>query len=58
MHRLSVTVFSIVSPTLAGVGAVVALVAGATSLAGILTSAALGACFAVPVSLLIAKALS
>ena len=58
MHRLTATVFSIVSPTLAGVGAVVALVAGATSLAGILISAALGACIAVPVSLLIAKALS
>ena len=57
MHRLSVTVFSLVSPTLAGVGAVVALVSGITSLAGILIAAGLGTIIAVPVSLLIAKAL-
>ena len=57
MHRLSVTVFSLVSPTLAGVGAVVALVSGITSLAGLLVAAALGACIALPVSVLIAKAL-
>lgn len=58
MHRLSVTVFSLVSPTLAGVGAVVALVAGITSLAGILIAAVVGACIAVPVSVLIARALN
>ena len=57
MHRLSVTVFSLVSPTLAGVGAVVALVSGITSLAGILIAAGLGTIIAVPVSLLIANAL-
>ncbi len=57
MHRLSVTVFSLVSPTLAGVGAVVALVSGITSLAGILIAAGLGTIIAVPVSVLIAKAL-
>lgn len=57
MHRLSVTVFSLVSPTLAGVGAVVALVSGITSLAGLLIAAALGVCIALPVSVLIAKAL-
>ena len=57
MHRLSVTVFSLVSPTLAGVGAVVALGSGITSLAGLLVAAALGACIALPVSVLIAKAL-
>ena len=58
MHRLSITVYSIVSPTLAGVGAVVALVAGITSLAGILVAAVFGACVALPINLLIAKALS
>jgi len=58
MHRLSVTVFFLVSPTLAGVSSVAALVAGVTSLVGLVSAAALGVCVAIPVSLLIAKALS
>jgi hypothetical protein len=58
MHRLCVVVFSLVAPTLCGVGAVVALVAGGTGVWTLLGSALLGGLVAVPVSYGVSRALS
>jgi len=57
MHRLSIVVFSIICPTLMGVGAVVALVAGAGAVWPILGAAFAGAACAVPLSFVVARAL-
>jgi len=58
MHRLAIVIFSLVFPTLMGVGVVIALVSGVTTLWPLLGAAALGAIAAIPVSLGVAKALS
>ena len=55
--RLALTVWSIIAPTLAGVGVVVALVAGYTALAPLALAGVAGAVIALPVSLGGAKAL-
>lgn len=57
MHRLSVVLFSLIAPTLAGTGAVVALVAGGTTMPPILGAAAIGVFVACPISLWLGKRL-
>ncbi|MDD9718479.1 CTP synthetase [Dinoroseobacter sp. PD6] len=58
MHRLPLTVFSLIAPTLAGVGVVIGLVGGLTSGMGLVLSAGAGAVVALPVSWAVARALS
>jgi drug/metabolite transporter (DMT)-like permease len=58
MLRLTSVLFSIVAPTLGGIGVIVALTTGNDTLQPILIGAALGAALAVPVSWVIAKKLS
>jgi len=55
MHRLALTLFSMIFPTLAGVGAVGALVAGFTTKWPILAAAGVGFMISIPVSMFIAK---
>lgn len=55
MFRLASVLFSIIAPTLAGIGVVVALASGNDTLQPILTGAAIGAVLAVPVTWGVAK---
>ena len=55
MNRLALTLISMILPTLAGVGAVAALVAGFTSTGPILGAAGAGGVLSIPLSLFIAK---
>ena len=57
MHRLSVTIFSLLAPTLASVGVVIALVAGVAALWPLLAAAGVGAAAAIPASLVLARIL-
>jgi len=58
MKRLALTLFWMIAPTLAGVGAVVALVSGFTTLVPLLISAAVGFVLSIPASLFLARKLS
>ena len=58
MTRLMMTLFSMISTTLMGVGIVIALTIGQDTLQPILIAAAIGFVLAVPVSWLIAKQLA
>ncbi|WP_138469757.1 hypothetical protein [Poseidonocella sp. HB161398] len=57
MLRLAALLYSLIGPTLAGTGTVIALVAGISSLAGLLLAAGAGALLALPVSWGVAKRL-
>ncbi|MEL6508635.1 MAG: hypothetical protein AAFQ47_07555 [Pseudomonadota bacterium] len=57
MFRLAMTLYSIVAPSLAGVGVIIVLVAGYGTLMPILVSAAIGALLGIPVAYLVAKAI-
>ena len=57
MFRLAMTLYSIVAPSLAGVGVIIVLVAGYGTLMPILVSAAIGALLGIPVADLVAKAI-
>jgi len=58
MTRLMLTLFSMISTTLMGVGVVIALTTGNDTLNPILISAAIGFVLAVPVSWWVAKQLA
>jgi len=58
MSHLTLTTLSLIAPTLAGVGLVIALVSGVTSLAELLAAAGAGIVLAIPASWAIARALS
>lgn len=58
MHRLPLTIFSLIAPTLAGVGVVIALVSGMTTLSSLAASAGAGVLLAGPVSWYVARALN
>lgn len=58
MFRLTSVMFSIIAPTLAGIGVIVALTTGNDTLQPILITAAIGTVLAMPVSWIIAKKLS
>ena len=58
MPRLMMTLFSMVSTTLMGVGVIVALTTGFVTLKPILVAAAIGFVLALPVSWLIARKLA
>lgn len=55
MFRLASVLFSIVAPTLAGIGVVAALASGNDTLQPILIGAAAGAVLALPVTWVVAK---
>lgn len=57
MHRVPLTVFSLIAPTLAGVGVVIALLCGMTALLSLIASAGLGVLLAGPLSCYVARAL-
>lgn len=57
MHRLSVTIYLLLAPTLAGVFVVVALVIGYDSLSALLIAAGAGALIAVVASWALARLL-
>ncbi len=58
MPRLMMTLFSMVSTTLMGVGVIIALTTGFVTLKPILVAAAIGFVLALPVSWLIARKLA
>ena len=58
MPRLMMTLFSMVSTTLMGVGVIIALTTGFVTLTPILVAAAIGFVLALPVSWLIARKLA
>ncbi len=58
MTRLMMILFSMVSPSLMGLGVLMALTTGNDSLNPILTGAAIGFVLAIPVSWIIAKKIS
>lgn len=58
MFRLMMTLFSMISTTLMGVGIVIALTMGHDTLTPILIAAALGFVVALPVSWLVARQLA
>jgi predicted PurR-regulated permease PerM len=58
MFRLASVLFSIITPTLAGIGVVVALASGNDTLLPILIGAAAGTLLAFPVTWLVAKKIS
>ncbi len=57
MIRLALTLYTMAAPTLAGVGVVIALVAGYGTLVPLVVSAAIGFVFAFPAAYLVAKQL-
>jgi len=57
MLRLAFTLYSLIATTLAGTGVVAALASGQDTLWPILIAAAAGAIIAVPVAILVARAL-
>lgn len=57
MIRLAITLYSIISTTLAGTGIVAVLAAGYGTLIPILAAAAVGFVVAIPVSYFVAKAI-
>lgn len=58
MTRLMMTLFSMISTTLMGVGVVVALTTGYGTLQPIMIAAAIGFILAIPVSYLVARQLA
>ena len=58
MLRIALFFYSLIASTLAGVGAVAALVAGYTSMFAILAAAAFGALIAVPIAWLVGRHLA
>jgi hypothetical protein len=58
MFRLASVLFSIIAPTLAGIGVVVALASGNDTLQPILIGAAVGTILAIPATWLVAKKIS
>lgn len=57
MHRLPVTVFSLIAPTTAGAGVVIGLVVGLTSGLALGAAAVAGAVCAIPLSWIAVRAL-
>jgi len=57
MIRLALTLYTMAAPTLAGVGVVIALVAGYGTLVPLVVSAAIGFVCAIPAAYLVAKQL-
>lgn len=57
MLRLAITLYTMAAPTLAGVGVVIALVAGYGTLLSLIVAALVGFIIGIPAAYLLAKAL-
>lgn len=58
MNRLTLLMFTIIAPTMAGIGVVIALVTGNDTLSPILIAAALGLVASLPVTYVISDKIS